>query len=89
MTVEWRDFALCKGVDPDAFYPEKTEPDYNERVAQAQAVCATCPVRTDCLAFAMDTHQKHGIFGGLTPSQRHHLRYPRKRVEGKLTYVEH
>jgi WhiB family redox-sensing transcriptional regulator len=39
-------------------------------VAEAKAVCAACPVRRECLAFALRTEQVHGIWGGTTPDER-------------------
>ena len=43
------------------------------QVAQAKAICAGCPVRRQCLAFALRTHQVHGVWGGLTEQERHPL----------------
>lgn len=43
---------------------------------EAKTVCKDCPVRADCLAFAMvvevDTY-RFGIYGGLSPTERHAL----------------
>ena len=44
------------------------------QVAEAKAVCAGCRVRYECLAFALRTHQAHGIWGGLTEQERFPLR---------------
>jgi Transcription factor WhiB len=44
------------------------------QVAQAKAICAGCPVRRECLAFALRTHQVHGVWGGLSEQERHPLR---------------
>ena len=40
-----------------------------KRVREAQEVCASCPVRLQCLTFATRTGQR-GIWGGLTEEQR-------------------
>ena len=44
------------------------------RVAEAKAICAGCPVRRECLAFALRTRQVHGVWGGLSEQQRYPLR---------------
>ena len=40
----------------------------------AKAVCATCPVRADCLRFALDAGLDYGIFGGLDAAARQALK---------------
>lgn len=44
------------------------------QIHQAKAICASCPVRLHCLAFALSTNQEEGTWGGLTPSERRSLR---------------
>jgi WhiB family transcriptional regulator, redox-sensing transcriptional regulator len=81
MTVEahttiqdWRLLAACISVsDPDrVFFPIGEEPAL-EDVLEAKAVCATCGVRPECLVYAIETHQSHGIWGGLTAPERSEL----------------
>ncbi|HEV2256553.1 MAG TPA: WhiB family transcriptional regulator [Streptosporangiaceae bacterium] len=43
------------------------------QVAEAKAICAGCQVRRDCLAFALRTHQVHGVWGGLSERERYPL----------------
>jgi hypothetical protein len=33
-------------------------------------ICAGCPVRQQCLAFALDTRQNHGVWGGMSEEER-------------------
>ena len=47
---------------PVSPYPKGAE---LKRARKAQAVCEDCPVRTECLTFALRTRQ-HGIWGGLS-----------------------
>ena len=61
----WRDAALCAQTDPDEFFPEK-----GESSSRAKAVCRACTVRADCLRFALDRGEEHGVWGGLTPEER-------------------
>jgi hypothetical protein len=55
------------------FFPGRT--DSGEAAKQ---VCAGCPVIGDCLEFALQTmpaaERDHGVYGGLTPTERARLR---------------
>ena len=64
----WQDEAACKPEDTSIFF--STDP---ELVAKAKAVCATCPVTSRCLEFALHNQVWEGIFGGLTPDEREAL----------------
>jgi Transcription factor WhiB len=44
-------------------------------VAKAKALCATCPVREQCLEAGMG--ERWGVFGGLTAGERYELRRSR------------
>lgn len=71
---EWTAQSACSTCsDPDAFYPEH-KPDRREREEYARSHCAVCPVRAECLAYAMDNGERHGIWGGLTAKERDGLR---------------
>jgi WhiB family redox-sensing transcriptional regulator len=67
--------AACKSEDPDLFFAPDFErvTDWEARVAKAKAVCAGCPARSACLAYALDTDQWFGIWGGLTEDERRAL----------------
>lgn len=39
----------------------------------AKAICASCPVWSTCLAWAVQNGQDHGIWGGLTAHERRRL----------------
>lgn len=66
---DWREQALCAQTSPEAFYPEK-----GESARPARSVCARCPVTQTCLQWAMDHHEPHGIWGGLSTKERRRLR---------------
>ena len=65
----WQDNAACKGADSRIFLSGVTS-----RVIQAKAVCATCPVTRECLAFALahEDYEPH-VYGGLTGEERKKL----------------
>ena len=66
----WRRQALCAG------HPERGAwfSDDPETERRAKAVCRACPVRDECLRFALGTGQREGVWGGRTPSERRRLR---------------
>ena len=66
--LDWMDRAACKGLPNRVFFP------LDRRYGGARAVCATCPVSSECLAHAFALGARRGMFGGLTPSQRARLR---------------
>lgn len=73
--MPWELSARCRDTDPDAFFPEgeSTQATYN----QTARLCAECPVRVECLDFALTTNRADGMWGGTTPHQRERLRRER------------
>jgi WhiB family redox-sensing transcriptional regulator len=61
----WTVDAACVGSDPAVFFI-----DHGRPATQAKAICRTCRVRDACLDFALEAHERHGIWGGLTDKQR-------------------
>ncbi|NGO69153.1 WhiB family transcriptional regulator [Streptomyces boncukensis] len=63
--------AACaaEGIDPDVMFPPRSNAAL---VAEARAVCASCPVRPACLAWALDHPRDaaYGVWGGLTEAER-------------------
>lgn len=72
---EWLEFALCRGMDPELWFPvgEPGSPGYKAMAAPARVVCADCPVRSACLDWALASGQDEGIWGGLDPAERRAL----------------
>lgn len=69
----WMARAGCRGVDPELFFPERGEPG-----SKAKAVCWTlCPVRAECLAYALDNGEKFGVWGGASERERRRMRRQR------------
>lgn len=71
---DWRADAACLDVDTELFFPLGRNAEAVMQAEDAKAVCARCPVREQCLQRAMDTPEKHGIFGGLDETERERLR---------------
>lgn len=66
----WRPFAACQSTEPDLFFPVSSTGKSLEQVSKAKAICASCLVRRQCLAFALRTRQRYGIWGGLGEDER-------------------
>lgn len=69
----------CSTTDPELFFPHETElpsgkviSKYSD-IATAKKICSECPLKLDCLEYALRTHEI-GIWGGTTESQRELLR---------------
>ncbi len=71
---EWRDKAACRDEDPELFFPIGNGPAAQAQIARAKAVCARCPVVRECLAWALETGQDAGVWGGHTEEERRQLR---------------
>jgi WhiB family redox-sensing transcriptional regulator len=74
--ASWRSAAACRSADPELFFPISESGNALEQIAEAKAICAGCPVRRQCLEFALRTRQTHGIWGGLTELERYQSRRP-------------
>lgn len=67
----WRPRAACQDVDPELFFPsDRGGPAAEAQAAKAKAVCAGCPVREQCLDWALSHSLGHGVWGGLTEEER-------------------
>lgn len=66
---EWVGDALCAQTDPDAFFPDKGESN-----KAAKQVCASCPVRAECLDHALTIGDRFGIWGGMPEQARRKMR---------------
>ena len=78
----WYTQAACRDVDRRLFFEPEGEgaQPRARRVRAAKAVCAECPVRHECLKFALSAPEHYGIWGGLTARERATLR--RRRPPG-------
>ncbi len=65
---DWATEAACRGADTATWFPEPEEP-----TEAAKAVCRRCPVQRECLAYAVVTRQRYGVWGGLSEQERRRL----------------
>jgi WhiB family redox-sensing transcriptional regulator len=69
----WRQDALCAETDPEAFFPDK-----GGSTREAKLVCRGCPVRGECLEYALANEERFGIWGGLSERERRRVRQQRR-----------
>jgi WhiB family redox-sensing transcriptional regulator len=69
----WRHLAACKGMDPNLFFPTRGG---NNTLRAAKAVCASCPVSTQCAEAGKD--ERTGTWGGISSFKRQRSNVPQK-----------
>ncbi|WP_172653034.1 WhiB family transcriptional regulator [Rhodococcus opacus] len=69
----WQLKAECRGANPGLFYDDSDTSDHDA----ARRMCGLCPVRRDCLQYALDYSEQHGIWGGLDAIERRKYRWLR------------
>ena len=72
--AEWWSLAACRHVSPDLFFPISATGPARAQGARAKAVCARCPVRRDCLRYALAAGPVQGVWGGTSEEERRLLR---------------
>ena len=73
--MEWWRYAACVDEDPELFFPVgMSGPAAQEQQARAREVCRRCPVRDECLEYALSTGVGHGVWGGTGEEERRALR---------------
>lgn len=75
----WHDRAVCAQTDPELFFPGKGELSKSKTAKQ---LCFTCPVRLQCLEWALANDERWGVWGGTTGYERSSLRDKRVRRPG-------
>jgi WhiB family transcriptional regulator, redox-sensing transcriptional regulator len=74
--MSWKELGICREMDPAVFFPD------HDRWAEerAKAICVDCPVRAQCMDYAI-VNRELGIWGGTTERDRRRIedRYVRTR----------
>ncbi|WP_203336551.1 WhiB family transcriptional regulator [Nocardioides limicola] len=64
---DWAPSAACRQAEPDQLFVRGAEQN------QAKKMCGACPVRTECLAEALENRIEWGVWGGMTERERRAL----------------
>jgi WhiB family transcriptional regulator, redox-sensing transcriptional regulator len=78
--MSWRERAACRGMNTNLWFPhdpdEEDTPDQPRRretprlYRHALRVCNACPVRQECLDYALEAREGFGMWGGKTRPER-------------------
>lgn len=71
---DWRNRALCDGVPIEVFFPSNSRGQTEQPTDTAKQLCGECPVRDDCLDYALTNNEQYGVWGGLDEYERAKLR---------------
>lgn len=60
----WQNRAACRGEDLVLFFGREGErqPERDVRERKAKAICARCPVASECLDYALSRPEKYGVW---------------------------
>lgn len=73
--LDWMQDGTCGEVDGDLWFPEK-----GDSSREVKAVCAGCPVRTECLEYALANDERFGVWGGTSEKERRRIKRQRARA---------
>ncbi len=71
---DWATKAMCNQARPDELFVRGAAQN------RAKQLCSGCPVRTECLAEALDNEIEWGVWGGMTERERRALLRKRPNV---------
>jgi WhiB family redox-sensing transcriptional regulator len=69
----WTERAVCAQTDPEKFFPKK-----GNSTRDAKGVCGGCPVRIQCLQYALDHDERFGVWGGCSERERREMKRQQK-----------
>ena len=69
MRPAWMDRGSCRQYPQKWWFPER-----GADVDRARGICDGCPVRAECLDWALTNGEHHGIWGGTSERERRRLR---------------
>lgn len=70
----WQMDAVCAGYGPRLFFPER-----GESTSAARDLCERCPVRAQCLDYALE-HYEYGYWAGTSERERRRMRRQLRRA---------
>lgn len=80
---DWLQRALCREQDPELFFPVGNRGPALLQIEEAKAVCRRCPVRAECLLWALETNQETGVWGGVSEDELRAIRRRAARARRK------
>lgn len=68
--MTWWEHAACIGMDTNLFHPPTGFGPKPEHIKAKKVCWEQCPVRLECLKYAIDEGMRCGIWGGLNIDER-------------------
>jgi WhiB family redox-sensing transcriptional regulator len=74
LVMDWRHRSACLDEDPELFFPIGNTGPAILQIEEAKVVCRRCDVRDQCLQWALESGQDHGVWGGMSEDERRALK---------------
>jgi WhiB family redox-sensing transcriptional regulator len=78
MDTEWMARGSCRDEPAATFFPSD-----GVGVEEARRICATCPVASPCLEYALRNRIDHGVWGGASERERRRILRARRLAAAK------
>jgi len=83
--MAWQNEAACRPMNPADIDPHAAEgffafDEETRLIEAAKQVCEHCPVRAACLTWALTNGVDHGVWGGLSATERRAMREAQARA---------
>jgi WhiB family redox-sensing transcriptional regulator len=82
--MDWRHEAACREEDPEVFFPVGNTGPALAQIEEAKKICARCSVKDSCLAWALESGQDAGVWGGLSEDERRAMKRRAARNRARL-----
>lgn len=86
--LSWREAGACVDLDTNLFFPIGLTGHAIDQTNVAKTICGECPVRGQCLEFALRTHQDYGVWGGRTEDERRAIRRARRAAARRVAQAQ-
>lgn len=71
--TDWQKAGSCYGRGTQLWFPPRGTP--TAKIVEAKRICKTCPIKQQCLDYALWHGDRTGIWGGKTEKERRNLRF--------------
>jgi WhiB family transcriptional regulator, redox-sensing transcriptional regulator len=82
--MAWTDQATCRGADTEMFFPPRGMPS-KDIYPIIEIYCNVCPVKQECLEYALENVERNGIWGGTTGRERRYIASKRTQLRKKAS----
>lgn len=82
--MDWRHEAACREEDPEVFFPVGNTGPALAQIEEAKKICVRCSVKDPCLAWALESGQDAGVWGGLSEDERRAMKRRAARNRARL-----